>query len=318
MARAMRRSAPALLLPAAAVLALLFPLPSASAETPASPVGPVGVVRPSREVVLKASTAGVLAEVLVAEGQRVEAGQPLARMDDAVQAARVAAARVRASATADADELAAAAAATRRELTRTREASATGAAPAWELEAAETALTIAEARHAAALQRRELAAAELAVEEALLARHRIIAPFTAVVLAVEADAGASLTPADPLLRLAALDPLEATVHVPVSHHRALGPDRVGTEVEAAADAAGHARPRRRAHRLAPRDRPRQPLLPLPLPHRQPRQRPAGRLHRGARTPRRRPRGGGGVRPLGPDAGGAMEAVASLRNRSSTT
>ena len=188
----------------AAAEPLLMEAPAGSAAAEAQ--RPVGVVRPSREVVLKAPVPGVLATLAVEEGQTVAEGDELARIDDAVQAARVAAARVRAAATAEADGLAASAQAARRELGRTREAAATGAAPAWELEASETALTVAEARHAEALQRVELAAAELAVEVA---------------------AGASLTPADPVLRLATLDPLEATVYVPASLFGRLGPDRVG-------------------------------------------------------------------------------------------
>ena len=208
---------------AALLLALPVAAPAAAAE------GPVGVVRPSREVVLKAPLSGALAEVLVAEGQRVEAGELLARVDDAVQAARVAAARVRAAGAAEVAEAAANVEAAERELGRTREAAATGAAPAWELEAAETAVTVAEARRVAATERHALAGAELAVEEALLRRHRLTAPFAGVVLAVEADPGSSLSAQDPVLRLATLDPLEATVYVPAEHHRLLRPEAAGTD-----------------------------------------------------------------------------------------
>ncbi|MBB6442197.1 efflux RND transporter periplasmic adaptor subunit [Phycisphaera mikurensis] len=225
----------------AAALAAWLPLaadasavePAADAEAdPAAAAdatdAPIGVVRPSREVVLRALTGGSLAEVAVREGAAVAAGDLLARLDDSVQAARVAAAGVRASATAEAVELAAVAEQARRELGRTEEAAASGAAPAWELEAARTAVTVAEARRDAAGQRRALAAAELAVEEALLAQHRLVAPFDAVVLAVEAAEGGSVAARDPVLRLAALDPLHAVVYLPERlHDRLAGAGRDG-------------------------------------------------------------------------------------------
>ena len=57
-----------------------------------SKFGLPGVTQPSQQVTLSVPVEGVLSELLVTEGTEVEAGQPIARLDDRIARAAVASA----------------------------------------------------------------------------------------------------------------------------------------------------------------------------------------------------------------------------------
>ena len=205
---------------------------AATPAVPAEPDGALGSVRPAREVLLRPQIEGVLADVRVAEGQRVSAGEVLAVVDDAAQRAHVEAARLRASGTAARDKASVALAQAAGQLARTRSAHGQDAAQDWELDEAQAAHAVAEAEYRLTDQALALAAAELRAAEALLDRHALRAPFDAAVLRAHVDRGATVGRQDVVFELADLSALEADVFVPAAW---LGHLRIG---EPAALAAG--------------------------------------------------------------------------------
>jgi len=171
---------------------------------------------------------GVLVALEADHGDRVAAGAVLARLDDASQRARLA----RAEATlqnAEAQQGRVAAIAERATATyaqkrslaqRRRELANRGsgsleAAELAETEALTTAadLTVARADIAVAQALLADARANLLAEQTTLAKHRLLAPFDAVVIARSREAGAALAPGEVIFTLVAPGSLWALAHV---------------------------------------------------------------------------------------------------------
>lgn len=155
-----------------------------------------GYVASRRRSIVAPKIPGRLEEVLVEEGERVEEGQELARLDDDEE--RVAVARARAAAQTASARLARArvmVTQTERELARTRRLEESGALSPAALDEAQTAHDAALAERAAA--RADLATARAAVDAAELQLDQTVvrAPFTGTVVRKLADEGAVLAPA---------------------------------------------------------------------------------------------------------------------------
>jgi HlyD family secretion protein len=215
---------------------------------------------------------GRIAEVLVREGDRVEAGALLARLDDAELVARLAAAEAQLEAAhqvlrelergARPEELrqaeaAEAAARQRMEeaarmLARTRTLHEGGAVSAEDLERAETAHEVAAAQHRQAAEqlalvrrgaRRERvdaqraavrqAEAAVAQAEAMLSNARIHAPFAGIVTVRHRQPGEAVSPGMPVLTL--MDPADRWVRIYVREDR-VGRVSLGQPAEIRADA----------------------------------------------------------------------------------
>ncbi len=175
-----------------------------------------GVVRPSKQVVLTAPVSGILSERLVDRGDRVEEGDVVARMDDALQALVVASAKLQAESDTElkAESLARDEAKITHDLAV--EAFRKGGASEWEVRRAKLQLEQAEAAVFAAGEKRELAKVNYKLEEEKLARYRLKAPFKGVVDDVAAEEGATLGTTDKIVALIKLDPLEAELYLPES------------------------------------------------------------------------------------------------------
>ncbi|MBI2893541.1 MAG: efflux RND transporter periplasmic adaptor subunit [Deltaproteobacteria bacterium] len=144
-----------------------------------------GEVEGQRDALLAAALGGYVEHVAVAAGQRVRAGQVLARIDSAAHSVR------RDQAVAELRQAEA-------DLARSR---ALGRAlPAAQVEANQTRVTLAQTG---------LRAAELEV-----ARSFIRAPFSGVVADVDAEVGEVAPPGAPIIRLVELDPVKITLAVP--------------------------------------------------------------------------------------------------------
>ncbi|MHC4938775.1 MAG: efflux RND transporter periplasmic adaptor subunit [Planctomycetota bacterium] len=232
----------------------------------------VGTIRPFQESTVGAEVAGRIAEMLVRDGDRVKAGQPLARLKDRVVKVRIAAATATVKLrTAELDELRNG---TRKEdLVQGRARVARDKAEVeyrkWQAEKAEelfarnstTAADVKESRFAlkaaegrlaeseAALRLLEegpraerIVQAEAALESARaalaqleeeLAQHTVGAPFDGWVVAKRAEVGQWVASGDAVAIVAALDVVEMVVPVPQD---AVGGIQVGQKVEV--DAAG--------------------------------------------------------------------------------
>jgi RND family efflux transporter MFP subunit len=169
------------------------------------------VAASDKDRLIRPEEPGTVEEVFVRWGDRVTAGQALAKMDDAVLATQVAQARAEA-------ELAAQTWERRRRL--------------WEEDRAGSELAYLEARYAA-----ERSAAALAGLEERLARTSIVAPFTGVVEDVRTSAGSILGQEDAILRLVEIDPIIVHAGVP---ERYAADVRVGDPVSVVFDALGQA------------------------------------------------------------------------------
>lgn len=163
--------------------------------------------------------AGVLTEVLVDHGDRVAAGTPIARLNTASQEARVARAEAT-LASAESQQLRVAAVlerarviAAQRATTaqRRRELASRGTTPLEQAEQAETDaaaaaadLRVAEADAAVARAVLAEARALLLTERTALAKHTLVAPFDALVIARTREPGTALNPGEAVFTL--IDP----------------------------------------------------------------------------------------------------------------
>jgi HlyD family secretion protein len=159
-----------------------------------------GTVTARRRAKISPENAGLVIEVPAAEGERVEAGQTLVRLNDATQQAQLELAR---------ESLKASQAAlleaclsrdrARRELVRKREIAEQGVLSADALDRLETAYQVAEASCNAGVAQAARAEAQVAVAEAELVKMVLRAPFAGVVAELDVEVGEWITPSPPLL-----------------------------------------------------------------------------------------------------------------------
>lgn len=146
-----------------------------------------GQVEAMQQIALRPEVEGRVVELLFREGQRVRAGEPLVKIDDAELAAQVERAR------ADRDL-------SQQALARTRQLLADQAAAAADLERAEAQSRVAQA--------------SLDLLELRLARTTVRAPFAGVVGQRRVSLGDYVTPQRELLMLQTVAPVRATFNVP--------------------------------------------------------------------------------------------------------
>ena len=175
-----------------------------------------GVTRAGWQIELRAGVAGTLSRV-AAEGDRVSAGDEVARVDDAVARAQLAAAENRANRRAAVERAGVDEQRAKRRLDRVRAAVAEGSAQEWELREAEAdhAAAAAAVREAGEVVRG--AEAEVAVARAALARHALIAARAGEVVRVHAEAGAWVAERDVVAEVADLSTLRADLFVDSGH-----------------------------------------------------------------------------------------------------
>jgi len=177
-----------------------------------------GFTRPARQVMLGAPLDGVLATIAVTEGQSFEAGETLAGMDDAVQVLAVEIARMQSESNAAIDAAQAREDETAVELENQRALAERNSATDLDVRRAEATHAQAVAARVSAEEDKAIAAVQYQLELERLDRYKIAAPFAGqmVVLADNTDVGASLRQADPVMQIVSLDPLEATINLPIT------------------------------------------------------------------------------------------------------
>lgn len=206
---------------------LIVPIAAEERDVPVRVFG-LGTVEARVAARIGFEVAGTLAEVLADHGDRVPAGTPLARLATASQAARVAKAEAGVqSAEAQQGRVAAAlgraeAQAQQKRATaqRRRELAARGTASAEVAEIAETEATaaaadLAVARADLAVARAALADAQatLLAERTTLAKHVLVAPFDALVVARMREPGVALAPGEAVFSLIAPETVWALAFV---------------------------------------------------------------------------------------------------------
>ena len=181
----------------------------------------IGLIRPAQQATIAAPSDGVLMDIRVEEGQRVEAGEVLAIMDNRVMRASVELVRIRAARTGKVREADAALALAETLLERLTRASHESATTRFEVEETEIERDRAQARLEMAREELAIASAELELERQKLERLTMRAPFAGRVVRLTAREGEMLESATPVLRLVALQRLEAEIHVPFESCEAL-------------------------------------------------------------------------------------------------
>jgi RND family efflux transporter MFP subunit len=182
---------------------------------PRSGLIPQGIARPCQRATMSPSLQGMLVQVLVNEGARVEKGEILAVMDNRVAQAAVNAARAAAERKAEIEHAKLALALARSLFARHSALQESQAGAEFELEQARVGRDQAEATLASAQEAQLQARRNLALEQARLESHNVRAPFDGQVVRVGATVGTSLTPADKFLTIVNLDSLEAELHLPL-------------------------------------------------------------------------------------------------------
>ena len=154
-----------------------------------------GYVTPRRRATVAAKITGRVADVLAEEGMRVEAGQVLARLDDAEARAAVAAAeRERDAASASVADLEVNLANARRELRRAEDLSREGVTSAQALDQAQTLVESLQARLLLSREQARSAEARVAVAREGLASCTVRAPFAGIVVSKDAQRGEMVSP----------------------------------------------------------------------------------------------------------------------------
>jgi len=174
-----------------------------------------GLALPVKQVVLNAPMAGILAELLVEEGDDVAVDQLLARIDDRIQLAEVEARRLQAESQTEIRHAELALEEAQIMLDNIETIQKQGAASDWEVRRARLQRDQADAAVDAAKEQHVLAQVVLQREQERLALHHIKAPFAGRIIRTQAEVGVSLTTDSPILSLSALETLEAQIFLPV-------------------------------------------------------------------------------------------------------
>ncbi len=204
--------------PSLLCLALAAPLPAAAAD----PLGPFDcVMDPNLVLELGAPVPGLLAEVTVAQGDEVTAGQPVARLDSTVEMSTIALLELRAGS----DVAIEAQRAQLQAVTGQRDRIATlverNVASAEQLEQVEAEVVTARALLAQAELEKEVAALELARAHSQLAQRTIAAPVDGIVQEIGREGGEYVAANGTVMTIAQLDPLRIVAFLPVELYPAL-------------------------------------------------------------------------------------------------
>jgi len=210
---------------------------SSVASSPNKPPAKIGSIDPNssyegfseaiQDVNLSTEEVGQLIEVPVSLGQFIRKGDVIAQLDDRSDRASVEVSRVQASME---GEVQAALASRQMQLFRVEQLSQLRderMAGADELRRAKMELAISEARLLVAQEQRRLRQVELERLELQVERRTLRAPFDGLVAEKFLDAGASITPTNPvLLRLVRVDVLMGVFNVPAERSFVMKPGLV--------------------------------------------------------------------------------------------
>jgi RND family efflux transporter MFP subunit len=167
-----------------------------SAERGASPVlQATGYVTARREATVSAQITGTLTQVLIEEGEQVQAGQVLARLDDTAQRASLAQTQATlAAATALREQYEAQLQQARRDLKRNQELVDADAVSRQTAEQAQLQVDTLLAQVQAQKKQEELAQAQIQGAQVQLGYTVVRAPFTGIIVAKAAQAGEIISP----------------------------------------------------------------------------------------------------------------------------
>lgn len=171
--------------------------------------------RPALEVSLTALVDGQVKSMIAVEGQQVRSGDPLVRLLDDVQQARVNLAQMSVDRTANIDRVLLQVDRAKRRYSRLKNATA-GSVPSWELDEALYQVKLANAELLLAQQAVEVEKGKLALETELLEQYVVRSPFEGLIVKVAVDPGATVKRNDVLVKVADIRHLKVTAYIPAS------------------------------------------------------------------------------------------------------
>ena len=180
------------------------------------------LTEPDEVVLLSMAVEGVLADVVVDRGDRVQAGQVIAGLESSVEQAIVAQARAQAQQGSEVSLRKAELALARRKAGRIEDLFKHKNASAQERDEAGTDVDIASARLGQARETKRLAELELARAEAVLARRSLRSPFDGVVVERFHIAG-EYVENEPVVKIARIDPLRVEAILPAERFGTVSP-----------------------------------------------------------------------------------------------
>ena len=176
--------------------------------------GSFGYTRPFRTSELAAAEAGIIAEILVVEGDRVSKSQVLARLNCEVLQATLELARAEAASVGAINAAQAELGLRQRRLDRLTELKTAGHARVEEFARADTDVQIAAANLRTAVDQQAIKALQVKQIQAQIERRTVRAPFDGIITTIHREVGESAT-ADvgKVFTLVQLDKLRATIHL---------------------------------------------------------------------------------------------------------
>ncbi|MEW6442929.1 MAG: efflux RND transporter periplasmic adaptor subunit [bacterium] len=185
------------------------------------------------EVSLSAQVTGRIVDLPVLEGERVEAGRLLVRIEDSVYRAQVDQARAsRETALRQLGVVEANLAGLATSLARVRKLLSTGSATQMQLDDLETQKSVLEAQKPVIRSQAEQAEAALRLAQEQLGHTTVTAPLAGTILRIPVELGETVFPGSALLTLADLSNMEVKIYVPGP---TLGRIRLGQKVELKTD-----------------------------------------------------------------------------------
>ena len=216
-------------------LLCLAALVLAGSAIPARAVEIDGFTEPYRDIDVAAPEMGQIDRLEVREGDRVTAGQVLARLDDAIWKASLEVARAAMDSAGRLEAAQAELKLYRETLDKLEQLQQRQHATQQEVDRALAQKDAAEARVKAAREELVVRTHEYARAGAQLEQRRIVSPIAGVVTQIYKDEGEFVSPSDPVVvKIVQLDPLLVVFLVPVVEARELAAeDRVNVRVDSA-------------------------------------------------------------------------------------
>jgi RND family efflux transporter MFP subunit len=174
------------------------------------------VLSPSGLVKLGSPVPGQLAEVMVQRGSQVKAGQAVARLQSAVEAATVNLMRTEAQSHAEVNAQEARVDLSRKKLVRSNQLVATHAVSQQDIDSLQAELRVNEQELARSQEQQVLSQLELARATAALEVRSIKSPLTGVVTEKTLSAGEYVNEAGHIMTIASVDPLYVETFLPIA------------------------------------------------------------------------------------------------------
>jgi len=206
------------------VLVILAALPSPGIAETARDI--YALTEPSSDIVMSFTVAGRVEDIPVKEGQRVESGELLIKLNAAALEYRQAQLALEAENQAEVLAAEAELKQKRQDLIKLEQAFSKGAATKIELEHAHLDVEISEYRLEAARHEKAVAALKKEEAEAELREYRMISSINGVVERLELEVGETAKTSEDAVRLVALDPLRIEADVSLDYYSALAPGQL--------------------------------------------------------------------------------------------